>query len=215
MFPAAPAGALPAQVGAPRVAAGSISQPDDFRNAEREFAAALKQQPRFIPRETAMAYIELARGNEKDAAERFDRALEADAGVCARAGRPRPGAARARSRRARRWPASKPRWPKDPSLTELRGRVEVLRFRATQDMLARAKAAAEARRWDEAQGGLSAGDRRLARFAFLYRELAAGRAAARARPPRRSSTFARPSQLDPTDARSLAAIGAILEARAT
>ena len=48
-----------------------------------------------------MAYVALARGNEKDAATRFDRALQADAGVRAGADRPRPGAARARSRRRR------------------------------------------------------------------------------------------------------------------
>ena len=39
---------------------------------------------------------------------------------------------------------------KDPSLTDLRSRVDVLKFRATQDMLARAKAAADGRRWEEA-----------------------------------------------------------------
>ena len=37
---------------------------DDFRNAEREFTAALKQQPAFSPAETAMAYLQMARGNE-------------------------------------------------------------------------------------------------------------------------------------------------------
>ena len=62
---------------------------------------------------------------------------------------------------------------KDPSLTDLRSRVDVLRFRATQDMLARAKAAADARRWDEATAIYQQAIAASPDSAFLYRDLAA------------------------------------------
>ena len=78
MFPVAPAVAPAAQVS--RISRGwQYLQADDFRNAEREFAAALRQQPGFHPAETGLAYLALAQGNDKAAVERFNRALEADA----------------------------------------------------------------------------------------------------------------------------------------
>ena len=102
---------------------------------------------------------------------------------------------------------------KDPSLTDLRSRVDVLRFRATQDMLARAKAAADARRWDEAAATYRAGDRRVARFGVPVSRSGRGRAAGRPVRRARSSTIARPSSSTPSDARSHAGIGAILESQ--
>ncbi len=95
---------------------------------------------------------------------------------------------------------------KDASLTDLRSRVDVLRFRATQDMLARAKAAAEARRWEEAKAAYQQAIAASPESAFLYRDLAnverqAGQLADALEHYRRAV------QLDPTDAKSLAAIG--------
>ena len=56
VFPAVPDGTKPEQVS--RIDRGwEYLQLDDHRNAEREFAAALKQQPSFHPAETAMAYL--------------------------------------------------------------------------------------------------------------------------------------------------------------
>ena len=62
---------------------------------------------------------------------------------------------------------------KDPSLTDLRSRVDVLKFRAMQDLLARAKAAADARRWDEAAAIYRQAIAASPDSAFLYRDLAA------------------------------------------
>jgi len=77
-FPVSPQGTAPAQ--SRRIDRGwQYLQADDFRNAEREFTGALTQQPSFTPGETAMAYLSMARGNAKEAATRFDRALQADA----------------------------------------------------------------------------------------------------------------------------------------
>lgn len=208
MFPVVPPGARPGQ--AERVDRGwTYLQLDDFRNAEREFASALKQQPSFHPAEAALAYVALARGNEKDAATRFARALEAEpAYVPALVGRgqallelDRTGEALASFEAA---------LATDASLTELRSRVAVLRFRATQDMLARAKAAAEARRWEDAKAAYREAIAASPESAFLYRDLAgverqAGQLADALEHYRRAV------QLDAADAKSLAAIGDILE----
>jgi tetratricopeptide (TPR) repeat protein len=208
IFPIVPPGAAPAQ--AERVDRGwTYLQLDDFRNADREFATALKQQPQFHPAETGLAYVALARRDEKEAATRFERALESEpAYVPALIGRgqallelDRPGDALASFEAA---------LAQDASLTDLRNRVGVLRFRATQDMLARAKAAAEARRWEEAKAAYQQAIAASPESAFLYRDLAgverqAGQLADALEHYRRAV------QLEATDARSLAAIGEILE----
>ena len=60
----------------------------------------------------------------------------------------------------------------DPSLTDLQGRIEVLRFRAVQDNLARAKAASDAGRLDEARAAYGQAIAASPDSAFLYRDLA-------------------------------------------
>jgi tetratricopeptide (TPR) repeat protein len=208
MFPAAPQGAAAAQVS--RVDRGwQYLQAGDLRNADREFSTALKQQASFHPAETAMAYLELARGDEKAANERFERALAADPEyVPALVGRgqallelDREGDALASFEAA---------LAKDPSLTDLRSRVAVLRLSATQDLLARAKKSAEAKRWEDAKAAYGQAIAASPESAFLYRELAlveqqAGQNA------EALEHFRRAAQLDPTDAKSVAAVAVILE----
>ncbi|MEP6782726.1 MAG: tetratricopeptide repeat protein [Acidobacteriota bacterium] len=210
VFPASPEGTAPGLSG--RIDRGwAYLQLDDQRNAEREFAAALKEQPSFYPAETALAYLAIARSNERDAAERFERALQGHATyVPALIGRgrvllelDRVGEALASFEAA---------LAANPSLTELKSRVEVLRFRATQDMLGRAKAAADARRWDEATALYQKAIAASPDSAFLYRDLAAveqkaGQAAAALEHYRKAV------QLDASDAKSLAGIGVILESQ--
>ena len=210
VFPVLPAGTSSVQM--QRINRGwQYLQFDDFRNAESELGAALKQQPSFHPAETAMAYLSLARGDEKEAAERFERALKVDAEyVPALIGRgqallelDRPGDALASFEAA---------LAKDASLTHLRTRINVLRLSVMQDTLARAKAAADARRWDEAKAAYQQAITASPDSAFLYRELAmveqrAGQSADAL------EHFRRAVQLDASDARSLAAIGGILEAQ--
>jgi tetratricopeptide (TPR) repeat protein len=207
-FPVSPAGAPAAQL--QYIDRGwQYLQLDDFRNAEREFSAALKQQPSFYPAEAGLAYLALARGSEKDAAERFERALKVEpAYVPALIGRgqallelDRTGDALASFEAA---------LARDSSLTALRTRVDVLRLSVMQDMLARAKAAADARRWDEAKAAYQRAISASPESAFLYRELAfveqrAGQTADALEHYRRAV------QLDAADARSLAAIGGLLE----
>ena len=209
MFPASPADAPAAQIA--RIDRGwQYLQLDDFRNAEREFASALRDGSRFHPAETGLAYIALARGSEKDAVTRFERALEADDSyVPALVGR---GQALLEMDRAGDALASfEAALAKDPSLTELRARVEVLRVRAMQDMLERAKTAAEARRWEEAKAAYLQAIAASPESAFLYRDLAAVEQKAGQRQDALEH-YRRAVQLDAADSRSLAGIGSILAA---
>ena len=101
---------------------------------------------------------------------------------------------------------------KDPSLTDLRSRVDVLRFRAMQDLLAKAQTATDARRWDEALAIYQQAIAASPDSAFLYRDLASVEQKQGA-PLRRSSIIAKPSSSTPSDARSLAAVAAILDSQ--
>src|SRR5262245_4902136 len=79
IVPAVPA-TLANTRGADRVGRGwQFLQADSLRNAEREFAAALKQSPDLYPAQTGSAYVELARRNFDRARTGFDRALMRDA----------------------------------------------------------------------------------------------------------------------------------------
>jgi len=210
VFPVAPESAPPALTA--RIDRGwAYLQLDDHRNAEREFAAALKQQPAFHPAETAMAYLSVARGDEKEAATRFERALQADTSyVPALIGRGR--VLLELDRDAEALASFEAALAKDPSLTELRNRVDLLRFRAMQDLLAKARTSTDARRWDEALAIYRQAITASPDSAFLYRDLAmveqqAGRTA------EALEHYRKAVELDSSDARSLAAVAAILDSQ--
>lgn len=209
MFPVAPEGTLPAQQ--LRLDRGwAYLQLDDTRNAKREFLAAVKQQAAFYPADAALGYVALARGNEADAVARFDRALAAEATyVPALVGRGR--ALLELDRIGEALVNFEAALAEDPSLVDLKGRVEVLRFRATQDMLGRAKAATDGRRWDEAKAAYQQAIAASPESAFLYRELASVEQKA-GDPSGALAHYRRAVELDASDARSWAAIGGLLEA---
>jgi tetratricopeptide (TPR) repeat protein len=210
VFPAVPDGTSP-QLASRLERGWQWLQLDDHRNAEREFAAALKQQPSFYPAETAMAYLAMARGNEKDAATRFDRALQAEAAyVPALIGRGQ--VMLELDRDADALASFEAALARDPTLTDLRSRVDVLRFRATQDMLARAKAAAEARRWDEAAAIYRQAIAASPESGFLYRDLAAVEQKA-GQTASALEHYRKAVEIDAGDARSHAGIAAILDSQ--
>lgn len=210
VFPVSPEGTAAAQIA--RLDRGwQYLQLDDARNAEREFAAALKQQPSFHPAETAMAYLSMARGNERDAATRFERALQADASyVPALVGRGQ--VLLALDRDAEALASFEAALARDPPLIDLKSRVDVLRFRATQDMLGRATSAADARRFDEAAAIYRQAIAASPDSGFLYRDLAAVEQRA-GQSANALEHFRKAIELDPNDARSHAGIGAILESQ--
>lgn len=210
VFPAAPTDSAASQTA--RLERGwQYLQGDDLRGAEREFSTALKQQPQFYPAETALAYVALARGNEKDAEARFEQALQKEpAYVPALVGRGQ--ALLELDRDADALASFEAALVKDPSRAELRSRVDVLRVRAAQQTLQRARAAADARRWDEAAAIYRQAITTSPDSAFLYRDLAtvernAGDNASAL------AHFRKAAELDSTDAKSLAGVGAILESQ--
>ena len=209
-FPALPQGTPAVQ--AERVERGwQYLQADDFRSAEREFATVLKEQPSFPPAETAMAYLSMARSDEKDAATRFDRALQADASyVPALIGRGQ--VMLELDRDADALASFEAAVAKDPSLTDIKSRVDVLRFRATQEMLGRAKSAADARRYDEAAAIYRQAIAASPDSGFLYRDLAAVEQRA-GHTADALEHYRKALDLDGNDARSRAGIAAILDSQ--
>ena len=184
-------------------------QSDNLRNAEREFEAALQLQPSFYPAEAALGYLELARRDAKDAVVRFDRALAAtNTYVPALIGR---GQALLQLGRDTDALANLETALKtDPTLTDLKGRIEVLRVRAVQESLGRAKAASDAGRWDEARAAYTQAIASSPESGFLYRELGLVEQKA-GQPAVALDHFRKAVAIDSADARSWSAIGATLE----
>ena len=186
-------------------------QAGDVRTAEREFSAALKAAPTFFPAETALGYVELARKDAKAALPHFDRVVEQQPrDLAALIGRGQTLMALNRDGDAAVSFAAAV--AVDPSLTDLARRVEVLRFRGAEQGLARARDAARAGRLDEAVQAYTNAIASSPDSPFLYRELAAidrqqGNAEAAL------EHFRKAFALDPGDARSLAQVGELLDAR--
>ena len=207
VFPAAAQGANPALVAG--VERGwQFLQSGDFRNAERELTRVLKTSPQSVNAETALGYLELARGDAADALPIFERALSrGPTYASALVGRgyalmdlKREGDALASFEAALK---------ADPSLVDLQGRVDVLRFRATQDLVARARTASDAGRLDDARASYQQAIAASPDSAFLYRDLAA--VERRAGQTSAAVDYLRKAtELEPGDARALASLGEIL-----
>jgi tetratricopeptide (TPR) repeat protein len=207
-YPTVPPGADAIQ--ATRVERGwRFLQADNQRSAEREFEGALKLQPSFHPAATGLGYLELARKDAKDAIVHFDRALESAADYApALVGRGRALLELGRDGDA--LASFEAALKSDPGLAELQGRIEVLRFRAVQDSLARAKSASDAGRWADARSAYTQAIAASPESAFLYRDLAIVERKA-GEPSLALEHFRKAVSLDASDARSHAEIGQILE----
>jgi tetratricopeptide (TPR) repeat protein len=185
-------------------------QAGDLRNADRELTAALHLSPDFYPAEAAAGYLDLARKDPKSALDQFDRALaKAPASAAALDGRGQ--ALVALNRNADAAAAFDAAVAADPSLSDLRRRAEVLRFRGAEQDIATARDLAHAGKLDEAVRAYQTAIASSPESAFLYRELGAverqqnDNAAA-------LESFRKASALDPSDASSLVQVGDLLDA---
>jgi len=206
--PAAYAGSVAAE-GASR--GWAFLQAGDFKNAERELSAALKAEPAFYPAETSLGYVELARKDAKAALAHFDRALELNpqhADVSALIGRGQ--VLLGLNREGDALAAFEAAVAADPSQTDLARRVEVLRFRTAEQVLARARDAAKAGRLEDASQAYLAAIASSPESPFLYRELA-GVERQKGNVSAALEHLRRAVGLDPSDASSLAQIGEMLE----
>jgi tetratricopeptide (TPR) repeat protein len=201
----------PAAVNASR--GWAFLQAGDLRQAEHEFAAALKALPAFYPAETSLGYLELARKDAKAALAHFDRTLDLNpqqVDVSAFIGRGQ--ALLALNRDADALAAFEAAIAADPTQTDLVRRVEVLKFRTIEQGLSRARDAARAGRLDEAAQAYLTAIASSPDSPFLYRELA-GVERQKGNADAALEHFRRAVELDPGDAKSLAQMGELLDAR--
>lgn len=187
-------------------------QAGEFRAAERQFEAAIKESgSAFYPADAGLGYVALAQNDHKEAVEHFDRAVAADpAYVPALVGRGEAHLALGHSDQALE--SFQAALAADPQLAAVRSRVEVLRFRGLQDDVAVARKAAEGGRFDEARAGYQQAIAASPESPFLYRELAAvERSAGNLEAALQHAEKA--TALDPADARALILAADIHEAR--
>jgi len=186
-------------------------QNDDLQSADREFTAALKASPALYPARAGSGYVALAREDFDQALMAFDAVLRAASGyVPALMGRGQTLLALKRDADA--LAAFEAALAVDGSLADLRGRVDVLRFRGLQEIIEEARTAAAAGRLDEADRAYQRALAASPESAFLYRE--------RGLVARRQGSldpaleyFRRAADLDAGDAASLVQIGELLQQR--
>jgi tetratricopeptide (TPR) repeat protein len=183
-------------------------QVGDLKNAQRQFVAALKKTPAFYPADVGLGYVALASQDAKSALGLFDRAIARQKAYApALAGRGQ--ALLALKREGDALAAFEAAIAADPTLTELRGRIEVLRFRSVEENLSLARRAVTAGRLDEAVEAYLTAIASSPESPFLYRELA-GVERQKGEIDRAIEYYRRAVALDPTDARSFVMIGDIL-----
>jgi tetratricopeptide (TPR) repeat protein len=184
-------------------------QAGDFRNADQEFGLALRT-PDFYPAMAGRGYVELARDEPRAALTHFDQALAVRSDyLSALVGRGE--ALLALKRDGDAVGAFERALSVNPGLSDVRRRVEVLKFQSLERDLAAARQAAQAGRNDEAVKLYSAAIVASPDSPFLYRELGLVET-------RRGDTaaalehFRRAIELEPSDAASLGQIAVITEA---
>src|SRR5262245_64174683 len=125
-------------------------QNDDLSNAEREFSGALKSAPDSPAAKAGEGYVSLARHDYMRALDHFELALRgASAYAPALVGKGLTLLSLNRDSDARA--AFEAAMTADPSLTSLAARIDVLKFREIQNLIAAARTAMNAGRLDEAR----------------------------------------------------------------
>ncbi len=211
MFPSVPASLNEPDLASRQQRAWAFLQAGDVRGSTREFAAILKKRPGFFPAETGLGYAAMGGSDQPQALEWFDRALTRTADY--------PPALVGRgqillslNRESEALVSFEAALVSDPSLEDIRRRVEVLRFRKVQQSVQAAQQAAAANQWDDARREYETAIAASPDSAFLYREL--GMIELRTGQTEAAlGHFRRAVQLESTDAASYGAMGDILEGR--
>ncbi|HSL23354.1 MAG TPA: S-layer homology domain-containing protein [Vicinamibacterales bacterium] len=212
MFPGVPPelGADPALV-ARHDAAWQRLQAGELREAERDFKWVTERSGAFFPSQTGLGYVALAGREFREALLHFELGLAvAPWYVPAMAGRGE--ALLGLGRRQEAIASFEAVLAANPSMTELRSRVDALRFRAMEDEIGAARRARDVGRFDEAAAAYERAISASPESGFLYRELAA----AEQRLGRNDAALAharKAIELDATDARAHLLAGEILEAQ--
>jgi tetratricopeptide (TPR) repeat protein len=171
IFPAPPPGVgTPAAIERHQAGWGWL-QAGDLRSAERNFNAALKQSPPFYPAEAGLGYVALAQKKHKESLVHFDRAVVMNPRYAPALGG-RADALLALGEEEEAVQSIEAALQADPSLTGLRTRIQVLRFRGQQQEIAHARQLAEASKFDEARAAYLAAIEASPQSPFLHRELA-------------------------------------------
>jgi tetratricopeptide (TPR) repeat protein len=195
----------------PHQAAWDLLQSGDLRGAERGYSALLKEHPDFYPAEAGLGYVALARRDTQAAVSDFDKALAQNAQYApALAGKGDALLSLGRTEAALQ--TFQAAVAADPSLTTLKSRVDVLKFRTVQQEIADARKAAASGNADAARRAYQSAIEDSPDSAFLYRELAA----VDRRAGDTASALAHAEQaakLDPTDPHALELEGDIHQAR--
>ena len=209
VFPDAPAGLAAPAIVEHHTTAWQLLQSGDPKAAERELSAILKYSPAFYPSEAALGYAALARRDAGAAVAHFDKALVANAAYApALAGK--GDALLAQGRTDAALETFQAALAADRKLTAIGPKIDALKFRSAQDVVANARKAADGGHVDEArrlyEGAIAASPD----SAFLHRELAlverkAGNVTAALDQAQQAA------KLDPGDARALTLIAEIYE----
>jgi tetratricopeptide (TPR) repeat protein len=186
-------------------------QAGDLRNAGREFNDVLKRSDTFYPAEAGLGFVALAGRDFKQAAARFaattaknERYLPAWLGMAdAQVGLDHDADAIAALERALEL---------DPKREAVRSRLELLRFKEVQTLIANGQRARQAGRFDEARRLLERALTLSPTSAVIFRELGAVETS-QGSLDAAEAHVRRAIEIDQNDAESHAALGAVLEAR--
>lgn len=210
-FPDVPNGLAPPDIEERHQAAWNRLQGGDLRGAERDFAALAPASGGFYPAHAGLGYVHLARKDFAGAVTNFDRALAANAAyVPALLGKGE--ALLGQDEQVAALEVFEKALAANPAMSLVRSRVDVLRFRAVQQQVSRAQAAARAGRLDEAEAAYERAIAASPESGFLYRELA-GVEQQRGNFDEALAHVRTAIELDANDAAAHAIAGAVLEGR--